>query len=92
MFTWTIASTVAHEYHSPWLKVLMYGLATSVSTTRVTSREHFPSDVFVGSVLGYGIGAYVAHKDGPKAPSPHSENKIKRVQNAILQRVAIGAQ
>jgi len=89
MFTWTIASTVAHEYHSPWLKVLMYGLATSVSTTRVTSREHFPSDVFVGSVLGYGVGAYVAHKEGPKTPSPHSQNRIKRVQNAILERVAI---
>ncbi len=63
MFTWTIASTVAHEYHSPWVKILMYGLATTVSTARVTAREHFPSDVFVGSVLGYGIGAYVAHKD-----------------------------
>ena len=89
MFTWTIASTVAHEYRSPWLKILMYGLATSVSTTRVTSREHFPSDVFVGSVLGYGIGAYVAHKDRPARHSPRSGNRINRVQNAVLEHVAI---
>lgn len=89
MFTWTIASTVAHEYHSPWLKILMYGLATSVSTTRVTSREHFPSDVFVGSVLGYGIGAYVAHKDHPARHPMHSGNRVTRVPEAILEHVAI---
>jgi membrane-associated phospholipid phosphatase len=30
-----------------------------VSTTRVLSREHFPSDVIVGSTFGYLIGDYV---------------------------------
>ena len=29
MFTWTIASTVAHEYHSMPLDILMYGLASN---------------------------------------------------------------
>jgi membrane-associated phospholipid phosphatase len=88
MLTWTIASTVAHEYHSPWVKLAMYGLAATVSTTRVTSREHFPSDVLVGSVLGYGMGAYVAHKDAARHPL-HPESKVKLMQNTILEHVTI---
>jgi hypothetical protein len=91
MFTWTIASTVAHQYHSLPLKLLLYGIATTVSTTRVTSGEHFPSDVLVGSVFGYLIGDYVAHKSETGFPI-HSENKIKRIPSAVLQHVTIGTQ
>lgn len=91
-FTWAIASTVAHEYHSPWLKLLMYGMATTVSTTRVTSRQHFPSDVFVGSVLGYGVGTYVAHKDNKPPNKLHSHNLLMKVPEAVLEHVTIGGQ
>jgi hypothetical protein len=35
-----------------------------VSVSRVLAREHFPSDVLVGSTLGYLIGGYVVHKRG----------------------------
>ena len=90
MFTWTIASTVAHEYHSPWVKLLMYGMASTVTVTRVTSGVHFPSDVFVGSVLGYGVGTYVAHKDTHSPGAPHSQKLVKRVPEAILEHVSIG--
>lgn len=89
-FTWAIASTVAHEYHNHWLQLAMYGLAGTVSVTRVTAREHFPSDVFVGSILGYGIGTYVAHKPSSTA-GVHSQSKFKTVPDAILQHVTIGA-
>ncbi len=91
MFTWTIASVVAHQYHSLPLQLLMYGIATSVSTTRVTAGEHFPADVVVGSVFGYLIGDYVAHKAESGFPI-RSESKIKRIPHAILQHVTIGAQ
>jgi membrane-associated phospholipid phosphatase len=91
MFTWTIASTVAHEYHSPWVKVLVYGLAATVSTSRVTAREHFPSDVFVGSVIGYGVGAYVAGKDKYSKVNGHtySEGRASRWEHAVLQHVTL---
>jgi membrane-associated phospholipid phosphatase len=91
-FAWTLASVMAHEYPNWPMRLLMYGAATAVSTTRVTGGVHFPADVFSGSVIGYGVGTYVAHKDRQKAPSPHSQNKIKRAQNAVLEHVAIGAQ
>ena len=60
---WTLATVMAHEYPSWSMRLLMYGVATAVSTTRVTGGVHFPADVFSGSVIGYGVGNYVAHKD-----------------------------
>jgi membrane-associated phospholipid phosphatase len=61
MFTWAMASVVAHEYPRPWLKVLAYGAALSVSGARLTGRNHFASDIWVGSVLGYLIGTHIFH-------------------------------
>ena len=91
MFTWTIASTVAHEYHPLWLKLVVYGLATTVSTARVTGGQHYPADVFVGGVLGYGVGAYVANRPRYNAihGHPYSEGKMKRMEDAVLEHVAI---
>jgi capsule assembly protein Wzi/PAP2 superfamily protein len=59
MLTWSIASVIAHEYPGPLTKVLMYGLASGVSISRVTGKNHFPSDVVVGSTLGWLIGRQV---------------------------------
>lgn len=59
LFTWSMATVIAHEYPRPWVKWLLYGTATAVSVTRFTGREHFPSDVVVGSVIGYFIGRHV---------------------------------
>jgi len=56
---WSVAAMVAHEYPSPFVKLLSYGLAGTVSAARVTAKEHFPSDVLVGAALGYLISEYV---------------------------------
>jgi membrane-associated phospholipid phosphatase len=61
MFAWTMASVVAHEYPRTWVKLLAYGAASSVSAGRFLGRNHFASDVFVGSILGYLIGAHIFH-------------------------------
>jgi PAP2 superfamily len=88
MFTWTIASAVAHQYHSIPLDLALYGLASTVTVTRVTGGQHFPSDVFVGSILGYLIGDYVAHKQ--EKVGPIRAGKFGRVRNALLEHVEIG--
>jgi membrane-associated phospholipid phosphatase len=86
---WTLASVVAHEYPSLPVQLAMYGLATTVATTRVTGGQHFPSDVFVGSTLGYLVGRYVANKDKHAQDQPsHSRNRVKRLPNAVLGHVA----
>jgi membrane-associated phospholipid phosphatase len=62
---WSVASVVAHEYPGPMTKLLAYGLASAVTMTRVTSRQHFASDAVVGSLLGWYFGreVYRAHHD-----------------------------
>jgi PAP2 superfamily len=88
-FTWTLASVIAHEYPKWPVQLAMYGLATAVSTTRVTAGQHFPSDVFVGSTLGFLVGRYVANKDKQTLAHPaHSGNKVTRLPNAILEHIS----
>jgi hypothetical protein len=49
---WSVASVIAHEYPGPLPKFLAYGTATMVSYSRVHARDHFPSDVFIGALIG----------------------------------------
>ena len=62
---WAIAGVIAHEYPGTFPKLVSYGLASAVSFARVHGRQHFPSDVLVGSVLGYLIAqsVYSRHHD-----------------------------
>ena len=61
---WSLATVIAYEYgqHRPLIRFGAYGLATAVSLSRYTGRNHFLSDVLVGSALGYGIGRFVYFK------------------------------
>lgn len=59
---WSIASVIAHEYPGPLTSVLVYGLASAVSASRITGKQHFPSDVLVGSAIGWFEGMYVYRK------------------------------
>jgi len=62
---WSIASVWAHEYPGWLSQVAAYGLASTISVTRVTAKQHFPSDVIIGSALGWYFGrqVYRAHHD-----------------------------
>jgi membrane-associated phospholipid phosphatase len=54
-----IATVVATRYHRHrWVPWAVYGFATAVSFSRITSSSHFPSDVFLGAALGYSITRY----------------------------------
>lgn len=61
MFTIAMASVVAHEYPKPWVEALAYDAAAAVMGGRLLGRDHWSSDVFVGSALGYFIGSHVFH-------------------------------
>ena len=56
---WSIAGVIAHEYPGTLPKLFAYGMASAVSFSRVRARQHFPSDVLIGSVLGYLISQNV---------------------------------
>jgi len=60
---WAVASVLAHEYPGPFTKIFAYGAATAVSVARIQGKQHFPSDVLVGSGIGWLTGwqVYRAH-------------------------------
>jgi membrane-associated phospholipid phosphatase len=62
IIAWSSAAVIASEYNGPLTKISAYGLATGVSAARILARQHFPSDVLVGSTVGWMIGRYVVRK------------------------------
>lgn len=67
---WSLATIIANEYHDhAAVQIAAYGIASAVSVARFTGRNHYPSDVLVGSALGYGIGRYVYHAHHRKSPT-----------------------
>jgi membrane-associated phospholipid phosphatase len=56
---WAIASVVSHEYPRPWMKLLAYGTATAISVSRVYAKQHYPSDVYIGTGVGWLVGQQV---------------------------------
>src|SRR5580704_14709325 len=59
---WSIASVIAHEYPGPLTTLLAYGAASAISASRITAKQHFPTDVLVGSAIGWFVGQYVYRK------------------------------
>jgi hypothetical protein len=61
--TWSFATVVAHQYRDkPLISIGAYGLATAVSLSRISGRNHFPSDVLIGASIGHLIGRYIIHR------------------------------
>jgi membrane-associated phospholipid phosphatase len=89
--TWSLATVIAHEYgqHRPLVRFGAYGLATAVSLSRYTGRNHFLSDVLVGSAMGYGIGRYVyrQHHD-PSLDAPNLEQTSGLERSRLCPRIA----
>ncbi len=62
-----VATTVAEQTDGFILDALAYGLAGLVAYFRVHDEKHWPSDVFVGSALGYFIAKKISalNRDDP---------------------------
>src|SRR6267143_1311256 len=55
-----VATVFAHRYRQHrWVPWVAYGAATAIGFSRVTLQSHFPSDVVLGSALGYSISKFV---------------------------------
>jgi hypothetical protein len=59
-----VATVVSERYRKhKWVPWVMYGLAGAISFSRVPTFAHFPSDVFIGAVLGYTITRFDVLRD-----------------------------
>lgn len=54
-----IATVLARRYpEHPWIRYTAYGTAALIGFSRVALLSHFPSDVFMGAVLGYSVSRF----------------------------------
>jgi membrane-associated phospholipid phosphatase len=59
MMAFSVATVFARRYKEHgWVPYLAYAAASAIAFSRVTTGAHFPSDVFVGSALGFVIARY----------------------------------
>jgi membrane-associated phospholipid phosphatase len=57
---WAVAATTASHFgRHKWVPWVVYPLAGLISFSRVSSGNHFPSDVVFGSAIGFAIGRHV---------------------------------
>jgi membrane-associated phospholipid phosphatase len=89
---WSVATVIACEYgqNRPLVRFGAYTLATVVSISRFTGRNHFLSDVLIGSAIGYGIGRYVYHQhhDASLDSPEQQKKKNKLLRSKLFPRIA----
>ncbi|MDT8069959.1 MAG: capsule assembly Wzi family protein [Terriglobia bacterium] len=59
ILAWSAAGALTEAYPGWGSKMLFFGGATAISLSRILANKHAPSDVIVGSTLGYLIGRHV---------------------------------
>ena len=90
---WAFSHVVVDETPGhPWLHLALYAAATGVSVARVTSRNHFPSDVVVGSAIGYLVGGYAYRQHSTSYDNNIARNgfTISPVYDAATRSYGIG--
>lgn len=79
--TWALASVIAHEYPRPLVKIIAYGLASTVVFSRVGARQHFPGDVVAGAAIGWFMGDFLYAKRHNR--ELESRSKVGRVLDHV---------
>jgi hypothetical protein len=59
----TVAASIAENYHRPWISGLSYGIAGLVGYARMEHDAHWLSDVTAGAFIGIGVVKQVSKLD-----------------------------
>ena len=79
------ASVIAAR-SSGWLvPTVAYTVATLVAFDRVNDRQHFPSDVIAGGIIGITIGRFIVHRHqkAEAAQAPKAEFTLFPIRNGL---------
>jgi membrane-associated phospholipid phosphatase len=86
---WALATVIANEYKTHRVvQIGAYGIAAAVSISRFTGRNHFLSDVLVGSAIGYGIGRYVYRTHHDPGLDSSDRQTTSRTQSKLFPLIA----
>jgi PAP2 superfamily len=89
----SIATVFATQYNeNKAVPVLLYSAATLVGISRMTEHEHWASDVFVGSLLGYLSGKQVVKHYNRTHPKPHIPWQTEQKNNTEITFIQYGNQ
>jgi len=66
-----VASVIAYNYDSPWIKGVAYGSAALVGFARIHHEAHWVSDVTAGGLLGTVIGRTVTAHNRARRSTHH---------------------
>ena len=56
-----LATVIAEHYHSIWIDLGAYGVASMVGFARLDLNYHWASDVLAGAAIGTFVGHVVVH-------------------------------
>ncbi len=83
MFAWTMATVLSHEYSSKWVQAGAYGSAFAVTLGRFLGRDHWSSDMWVGTTLGIAIGTHVFHAHCDPELSDKCKSHTDKIVHAL---------
>jgi membrane-associated phospholipid phosphatase len=84
----TIAASIAENYHRPWISGLSYGVAGLVGYARMEQEAHWLSDVAAGAFIGIGVVKQVSrlnrerHRGVSIALAPYDEHGVRGIRIA----------
>jgi membrane-associated phospholipid phosphatase len=75
---WAMAAVIGDEYPGWFSRTVVYTLAGTTSIGRIVAEKHFPSDVLVGSALGWLVGHYVYRTHHHYELTPYEDPPVAR--------------
>ncbi len=86
---WSLATVIAYEYQDrPLIRYGAFAAATAISLSRYSGRNHFLSDVLVGSAIGYGIGRFVYHTHHVEIKNSNDDDNLLPKTSKLMPMIA----
>jgi membrane-associated phospholipid phosphatase len=82
----TLATSIAENYHRPWISGLSYGIAGLVGYARMEHDAHWLSDVTASAFIGIGVARHVTKANNERrhiAIAPFDEQGVRGVRIAL---------